>query len=137
MAGDEDSGHGAVMFDASAVSVLQSVFNSSDHENFHATFNALGALEARAADLTDASRILTPEQMSLMEAAQAPVNPVTDEGPAKTARVKFMITMQDEKNLRDLGYSQAQIDTFKPQEAEQILRVGTKAEPDNGAGLPV
>ena len=128
MAGDEDSGHGAVMFDASAVSLLQSVFNSSDHDNFHATFSALGALEARAADLSDASRILTPEQMSLMEAAGAEAKPVMNEGLAQTAQVKFMITMQDEKNLRDLGYSQVQIDTLKPQEAEHILEAGTKAE---------
>lgn len=46
---------------------------------------------------------------------------------SKTASVKFMITMQDEKELRDLGYSQTQIDTLKPQEAEDILRAGAKA----------
>lgn len=43
-----------------------------------------------------------------------------------TARVKFMITMQDEQELRALGYSQAQINTLKPQEAEDILKAAAK-----------
>jgi hypothetical protein len=42
----------------------------------------------------------------------------------KTASVKFMITLQDEEDLRKLGYSQSQIDKIKPQEAEQILKAG-------------
>lgn len=46
----------------------------------------------------------------------------TEECFSKTASVKFMITMQDEKDLRNLGYSQPQIDKIKPQEAEDILK---------------
>lgn len=48
--------------------------------------------------------------------------PTTGECLSKTASVKFMITIQDEKDLRNLGYSQSQIDTIKPQEAEYILK---------------
>ena len=47
----------------------------------------------------------------------------------KTASVKFMITTQDEKDLRDLGYSQEQIDKIKPQEAAEILKAGAKVNP--------
>lgn len=47
-------------------------------------------------------------------------------GTAHTARVKFMITMQDEEDLRKLGYSQAEIDKIKPQEAMDILQAGRK-----------
>jgi hypothetical protein len=46
----------------------------------------------------------------------------TEDCFSKTASVKFMITMQDEKDLRNLGYSQSQIDKIKPQEAEDILK---------------
>jgi len=42
----------------------------------------------------------------------------------KSASVKFMITMQDEINLRNLGYSDAQIDTLTPQEAVDIIQAG-------------
>ena len=48
--------------------------------------------------------------------------PAKEERFSKTASVKFMITMQDEKDLRNLGYSQAQIDKIKPQEAVDILK---------------
>ncbi len=47
---------------------------------------------------------------------------------SKTASVKFMITLQDEADLRSLGYSKEQIDQLKPQDAEDILKSGTKAE---------
>lgn len=50
-----------------------------------------------------------------------------DEGFSKTASVKFMITIQDEKDLRNLGYSQEQIEKMKPEAASEILQAGTKA----------
>jgi hypothetical protein len=53
-------------------------------------------------------------------------------GFTKTASVKFMITMQDESDLQGLGYSKAQIDKLKPQEAADILQAGTIVEPTNG-----
>ncbi|MDD2364632.1 MAG: hypothetical protein PHN84_00565 [Desulfuromonadaceae bacterium] len=40
----------------------------------------------------------------------------------KSASVKFMITAQDEKELREIGYSQEQINRITPQEAENIIR---------------
>lgn len=92
------------VFDARALSVLQSVFNFSGQESYDATFsalaNGLGSNESAAED-----------------------------GCAKTARVKFMITRQDEVGLRGLGYSQAQIDKLTPQEAHDILQAGSSAEP--------
>ena len=75
------------MFDASAVSILQSVFKESELEN-------------------ETSR---------------------GESCCKTASVKFMITHHDEQELRDLGYSQEQIDKFKPEEARIIIEAGVKA----------
>ncbi len=48
-------------------------------------------------------------------------------GCSKMASVKFMITIQDKKNLSTLGYSQSQIDKMKPQEAENILKTASKA----------
>ena len=56
--------------------------------------------------------------------------PAAAEGAARTASVKFMITLKDEEQLRALGYSQAQIDRLKPAEAHAILQCGTVAEPD-------
>jgi hypothetical protein len=50
----------------------------------------------------------------------------------KTASLKFMITMQDETDLLNLGYSKEQIDKLKPQEAADIIKSGMKAEPPNG-----
>jgi len=50
------------------------------------------------------------------------VEPAAEECFSKTASLKFMITNQDEENLRNLGYSQSQIDKLKPQEAEDILK---------------
>ena len=45
---------------------------------------------------------------------------------SKSASVKFMITKQDETDLRRLGYNKAQIDMLKPQEALDIIQAGTK-----------
>jgi len=49
----------------------------------------------------------------------------------KTASVKFMITIQEEADLKELGYSKEQIDKLKPQEAANIIQSGLKAEPSN------
>jgi len=49
----------------------------------------------------------------------------------KTASVKFMITKQEEADLKALGYSKEQIDRLKPQEAANIIQSGLKAEPSN------
>jgi hypothetical protein len=46
---------------------------------------------------------------------------------ATTARVKFMISRQDEKDLLKLGYSQEVIEKLKPQEAMDIIQAGLKA----------
>jgi hypothetical protein len=54
--------------------------------------------------------------------------PTVEKNVSRTASVKFMITLQDEEKLRELGYSQIQINKLTPQEAETIIRVGTKAE---------
>ena len=53
--------------------------------------------------------------------------PSPEEELPKTASVKFMITIQDEKELRELGYTQTRIDRMKPEEAREILEAGTKA----------
>ena len=79
-----------------------------------------------------AAIVLDPETLSMLQAIfNFPGNndnePAREEGFSKTASVKFMITMQDEKDLRDLGYSQAQIAKMKPQEARDILLSGSKA----------
>jgi hypothetical protein len=49
----------------------------------------------------------------------------------KSASVKFMITIQEEADLKALGYSKEQIDKLKPQEAANIIQSGLKAEPSN------
>ena len=49
----------------------------------------------------------------------------------KSVSVKFMITIQDETDLKALGYSNDQIYKLNPQEAEDIIQAGTKAEPLN------
>ena len=54
-----------------------------------------------------------------------------EKSASKSASVKFMITMQDKENLRRLGYSQAQIDKLKPQEAETIIKAGIFTKPAN------
>ena len=51
-----------------------------------------------------------------------PEEPAPAECVSKKASMKFMLTMQDEKDLQNLGYSQAQINNIKPQEAEDILK---------------
>ncbi len=99
---NEDRGCELATFDASAASILLSVLECYDLEDFGAAFK-------------------TPDETL--------DNMVSDECEvcSKTASVKFMITMQDEKCLRNLGYSQSQIDKIKPQEAADILMAGTKA----------
>lgn len=51
------------------------------------------------------------------------------EACTKSVSVKFMITLQDEADLKALGYSKEQIDQLKPHEAEDIIKSGSKAEP--------
>lgn len=58
----------------------------------------------------------------LQEVFNCSGEPATAECFSKIASVKFMITMQDEEDLRNLGYSQSQIDKIKPQEAGDILK---------------
>jgi hypothetical protein len=48
---------------------------------------------------------------------------------SKTAGVKFMITAQDEKDLRELGYSEEQINKLKPEEAARIIKAGARPGP--------
>ncbi len=50
----------------------------------------------------------------------------------KSVSVKFMITVQDEADLKALGYDKEQIDKLKPQEAANIIQSALKAEPSNG-----
>lgn len=54
--------------------------------------------------------------------------PTVEKTVSRTASVKFMITLQDEESLRELGYNQVQINKLTPQEAEAIIKSGTKAE---------
>jgi hypothetical protein len=44
-------------------------------------------------------------------------------GPSKKASVKFMITKQDEANLKSMGYTQEQINKMTPEEAGRILEL--------------
>jgi len=53
------------------------------------------------------------------------------EAGTKSVSVKFMITLQDEADLQNLGYSKEYIDKLKPQEADDIIKSGVKAEPTN------
>ena len=101
-----------MMFDATAVSVLQSVFKPSNQVYIDAAFKAHAAKQTNT---------LPNEE------------PAMGEGFSNRASVKFMITRQDEKGLHDLGYSQEEIDKIKPQEACDILQAGTKAKPAKGA----
>ena len=72
--------------------------------------------------------VFDPKAVSILQAIFNPVNPpVPEEVQAKKASVKFMITSQDEEELRILGYSRAQIHRIKPQEAAEILQAGRKA----------
>ena len=82
--------------------------------------------------ITDNSAVivLDPETLSMLQLIFNRPEPAQEEGFAKTASVKFMITMQDEKELLGLGYSQSQIDKMKPQEARDLLQSGTKAVQD-------
>ena len=63
---------------------------------------------------------------SIQPLAYPPIGP--DRPEARTAGVKFMITGQDEKELRELGYSQAEIDRLKPQQAADILKARVTAK---------
>jgi hypothetical protein len=58
---------------------------------------------------------------------QIKVETISEED-SKSASVKFMITIQDEIELRNLGYSEAQIYQLKPQKAAEIIHAGMKAE---------
>lgn len=53
------------------------------------------------------------------------------EACSKSVSVKFMITIQDEADLKVLGYSKEQIGKLKPQEAANIIQSGLKADPYN------
>lgn len=71
-----------------------------------------------------------PEVLSALQSVFNPSGQdnFDSKGFTKTACVKFMITIQDELDLHNLGYSKTQIDKLKPHEAADILQAGTKAE---------
>jgi hypothetical protein len=69
--------------------------------------------------------------ISDLEEINAILNNTNKESFSKTASVKFMITLQDERDLCRLGYSKEQIDKLKPQEAVDIIEAGMKVEPTN------
>ena len=56
----------------------------------------------------------TPQEMTTSEPAVSPSG----------ASVKFMITRREVQELLALGYSQAEVNAFKPQEAADILAIG-------------
>ncbi len=70
-------------------------------------------------------------QNAILDDSTAGVTYGNRQSQSNMASVKFMITMQDEEGLRKLGYSQAQIDKIKPQEAMDILQSGMKFEAGN------
>jgi hypothetical protein len=75
------------------------------------------------------STLLGAKGVSVLESIfKSVADPSMVEGLANTASVKFMITKQDETELNRLGYSAAQINSIKPQEAADIILAGTKAE---------
>ena len=83
-------------------------------------------------DKRDNNMVLDPETITLLQSifnnpGSKADEPEREAGSSNTASVKFMITIQDENDLRDLGYSQAQIDKMKPQEARDLLQSGTMA----------
>ena len=79
------------------------------------------------------STLLGAKGISVLESIfTSAADPSMVEGLTNTASVKFMITKQDEEDLRRLGYNTAQIDTIKPQEAADIINAGTKAETITG-----
>ena len=74
-------------------------------------------------NLISDSGIFNGNAVSILQAVfNYPEEPAPVECLSKKTSMKFMITMQDEKDLRNLGYSQEQINTIKPQEAEDILK---------------
>lgn len=81
MNNDDTSKRGNVVFDTSAVSILQMMMD-------------------------------------------APGGSALENASSKSASVKFMITIQDERDLAALGYGQEQINRLKPQEVEEIIRRG-------------
>lgn len=74
-----------------------------------------------------------PEALSALQSVfnASCQNSNASKGFTKTASVKFMITIQDESDLQELGYSKAQIYGLKPHEAADILQARTKVEPYN------
>ena len=98
----ESSGQETVLFREEAASVLMSIFGAPAQQDYSALFQARNIAA------------LTGGQCAAL---------------ATVASVKFMITVQDEVDLRNLGYSQAQIDRFKPQEVADILAAGLKDNP--------
>lgn len=83
-------------------------------------------------DKRDDNMVLDPETITLLQSifnnpGSRVDEPTREAGFSNTASVKFMITIQDESDLRNLGYSQAQIDKMKPQEARDLLQSGTMA----------
>jgi hypothetical protein len=111
----DECGSDHLQFDAQAVSILQSVFNCPDSEDFMEQYTAIAAT-------LDGSGTLAPGQALVHPGA----GPAVEEGFSTTASVKFMITRQDEISLRERGYSQAQIDRLRPQEVSDILAGGTE-----------
>lgn len=89
------------LFDSNTASMLLSIFDASGHDDYTAAFSAMNQKSTGLAG--DREKCST------------------------TGSVKFMITIQEEKELRDLGYSQAQINVLKPQEAGDILKAARKA----------
>lgn len=53
---------------------------------------------------------------------------ISDEDQTKAATMKLLITKEDEKRLRELGYSKDQINKMKPEEAGEIIEAGVEAE---------
>jgi hypothetical protein len=89
-------------------------------------------MRSMADDIINNNLVLSPETIcmlqSLFPGAGGKANePAMDADLPKTASVKFMITLEDEKNLGELGYSQAQIGKMKPNDAAEILQAGARA----------
>ena len=104
---------------------IDQIYNEDKTTNVDLCFDPSKFNESYASNLLSVFNYSGEEDFTPLDEASDGGENGTD---SKSASVKFMITNQEEKDLHSLGYSQEQIDSFKPQEAADILKALKKSD---------
>jgi len=116
---------------------LEAMLSPGQRQTIKDRAEEMAVEDAATDDITrEYARAVIAKHKAGIPSPEAEVEPGDEK--VEPAKVKFIITAQDKANLKELGYSDDQINKMKPNEAQRIIEAGkaleTKPQETVGAG---